>query len=161
MCWSRAHWRVCHRVAERRSRTGNPSVELGDGSHLNTLLLPSIIVQARLLSATSPLMLLPAVMTGTVPKLALGPIGLQGAFFHASAEIRPSSTAQPWPIRAEGTPPCVKLSKGPYLDSGPLGRLPAPALPAGFNMRGNQPFCHTAYSTAAPVSGLPAGRTPC
>ena len=49
--------RVCHRVAERHSGTGKPTVELGDASHLDTLLLSNIVVQARLISAKSTLML--------------------------------------------------------------------------------------------------------
>ena len=42
---------------------GKPIVEQGDASHL-TLLLLTIVVQARLIFAKSTLMLLPAVTTG-------------------------------------------------------------------------------------------------
>ncbi len=63
VCWSRAHKFVCHRVAERHSGTGKPAVEPGDASHVNTLLLPSIVVQARLGSAKVTLMLVSAAVT--------------------------------------------------------------------------------------------------
>ena len=113
-------------MAERHSRTGKPTVELGDASHLKFLLLPDTVVQARLISAKSKLMLLPAIMTGT----------WDWHWDHLDYmwhSVKPQPRWNPLshavlnglgPLLQRGHLP---VSKGPHLDCGPLGsweRLP-------------------------------------
>ena len=85
VCWSRAHRRASHRVAERHSGMGKPTVELGDASHL-TLLLPTIVVQgqAHLCQINADAA---ACSNDWRLGLPMGPIGLQAASYHASAEM--------------------------------------------------------------------------
>ena len=113
-------------MAERPSGTGEPAVKLGDASHFDILLLPDIVVQVRLTSAKLTLMLLPSVMTGTWD-------WHWGQLAYKLHSVMPQLRWTPVPHALQnGLGPFLQrghfpVSKGPHLDSGPLGswdRLP-------------------------------------
>lgn len=168
MLCSWAKGSVCLWVATRHSGTGEPAVGLGDASPLTKFLLPSIVMQARLMSATLTL-------HAAVCSKANAWDGHQGQrrCKHSVPQLssehqfdRQCWTSLAYACRGN-TSLCLAVQGGHHLECGPWAHGKgclvslALALPAGVNRRGSRPCSYIAHNQAAPASGLPAGRMPC